>query len=305
MTSQHYLESGHPGDDHNQDHGPDGHHHHHGGDHHHHHEPGSGDHGHHHGHDHHHHSPAVGGRVLVIRPNSGLSGDIMVAGLLALCGSQPADLEKDLNDLNLGHLAGRVALEERRISEVGGVGLKVDLPDEHEHRNLKDIEEYFSRAAISGAALATAMKTFRVLAEAEGAVHGLPPEEVHFHEVGALDSIMDIGLAAVLLDRLSPDKIVCGPLPVCDGVIKCQHGLLSSPAPAVMRMLTDVPVVGLPSRGETVTPTAIALLKGAGAEFGSWPPVVIERQTLAYGTRVLEGVPNGALFVLGWGHNFR
>ena len=226
----------------------------------------------------------------------------MVAGLLALSQSGPEELARDLADLNLGRLAGRVALEERQINQVGGVGLKVDLPEEHEHRNLKDIEEFFSRAAISGAALATTLKTFRVLAEAEGAVHGLLPEEVHFHEVGALDSIMDIGLAAVLLDRLSPDKIICGPLPVCDGVIKCQHGLLSSPAPAVMRLLTGVPVVGLASRGETVTPTAIALLKGAGAEFGPWPPVVIERQTLAYGARVLEGVPNGALFALGRGH---
>ena len=299
MTSRHPHGSHHHGNDqcrHGHEHDHDGHHH---------------DHDHGSGHDHyaHHHghecSGSVNGKILVIRPHSGLSGDILVAGLLALCGSGPADLEKDLRDLNLSHLAGRVALEERQISQVGGVGLKVDLPEEHEHRNLKDIEEFFSRAAISGAALAMALKTFRVLAEAEGAVHGLAPEEVHFHEVGALDSIMDIGLASILLDRLSPDKIVCGPLPVCDGVIKCQHGLLSSPAPAVMRLLTEVPVVGLASRGETVTPTAIALLKGTGAEFGSWPPVVVERQTLAYGTRVLEGVPNGALFVLGRGHGFR
>ncbi|MDR2946508.1 MAG: DUF111 family protein, partial [Candidatus Adiutrix sp.] len=134
-------------------------------------------------------------------------------------------------------------------------------------------------------------------------VHGLAPEEVHFHEVGALDSIMDIGLVSLLLAKLAPDRIVCGPLPVCDGVIACQHGLLSSPAPAVMKLLTGVPVVGLASRGETVTPTGIALLKGMGAEFGLWPPLVVERQTLAYGNRLLEGVPNGALFVLGQSHN--
>lgn len=271
----------------------------------HHHEHDSGpDHG---GHHHHHHGGDHKGRpeerVLVIRPNSGLSGDIMVAGLLALTGSGPHDLEKDLRDLNLGHLVGLVRLEERQVGQIAGVGLKADLPHEHEHRNLKDIEEFFSRAAISGAAIATALKTFRVLAEAEGAVHGLSPEEVHFHEVGALDSIMDIGLAAVLLDRLSPAKIVCGPLPLCDGVIACQHGLLSSPAPAVMRLMIGVPVVGIPSQGETITPTALALLKGMGAVFGPWPSVVVERQTLAYGSRLLPGVPNGGLFVLGQSHD--
>ena len=262
-------------------------------------------HDHHHDHEHHHHhhthQPAEG-QVLVIRPHSGLSGDILVAGLLSLTGGNV--LDKMLTDLGLGRLQGLVALENRQVSQIGGVGLKADLPDEHEHRNLTDIEDFFQQTSISETARNLALKTFRLLAEAEGAVHGQAPEEVHFHEVGALDSIMDIGLVAVLLDRLAPVRIVCGPLPVCDGVIHCQHGLISSPAPAVMRLMEGVPVVGLASRGETVTPTALALLKGAGAEFGPWPDIIIERQTLAYGTRILEGVPNGAVFALGRGHRF-
>jgi uncharacterized protein (DUF111 family) len=224
---------------------------------------------------------------------------MMAAGLLALAGAGAEELDQMLRALKLDQLPGRVALESRQVNQVAGVGLRVDLPEEHEHRNLRDIENFFSRTDLSPGALDIARKSFRLLAEAEGAVHGLSPEEVHFHEVGALDSLLDIGLAALLLDRLAPDRFICGPLPVCDGVIRCRHGLIPSPAPAVLRLLVGVPVVGLASRGETVTPTGLALLKGAGAEFGPWPPLTLERQALAYGSRLLEGVPNGAIFA--WG----
>ncbi|MDR0881824.1 MAG: LarC family nickel insertion protein [Candidatus Adiutrix sp.] len=239
--------------------------------------------------------------ILVIRPNSGLSGDMLVAGLLALAGSGPEGLAQKLADLNLSDLVGRVSLIGREVSQVSGVGLEVNLPEEHQHRNLTDIEQFFAAAAIPEPARALALKTFGLLAEAEGAVHGLPPREIHFHEVGALDSLLDIGLAALLLDEMAPARLVCGPLPLCDGVISCRHGLLPAPAPAVLRLLEGVPVVGLASRGETVTPTALALLKAAGAEFGPWPALVVERQTLAYGARTLPDVPNGAIFVLGRG----
>jgi len=270
---------------------------------HHHHEHGHGPHGQAHHHHHHHKSPGqAGARLLVIRPNSGISGDILVAGLAALAGLDQAGLDQLLDDLRLPQLKGRVTLVDKEVNQVGGVALAVDLPPEHEHRNLGDIEEFLAAGDLSPRARELAVKCFSLLAQAEGAVHGRPPEEVHFHEVGALDSIMDIGLAAALLDRLNPERVVCGPLPVCDGTINCQHGLLPSPAPAVMRLLEGVPVIGLDSRGETVTPTGLALLLAFEAEFGPWPPVVPEKQALAYGTRLLPGVPNGAVFVIGRQH---
>ncbi|MDR3038838.1 MAG: LarC family nickel insertion protein, partial [Candidatus Adiutrix sp.] len=244
---------------------------------------------------HHHQSPPADPvRLLVIRPLSGLSGDMLAAGLLGLAGAAPADLEKFLADLNLSHLVGRVALADRMVNRIAGLGLKVDLPEEHEHRNLKDIEAFLAGTSLSESALALAGKTFRLLAEAEGAVHGQPPEDIHFHEVGALDSLLDIGLAALLLDRLSPRRLVCGPLPLRDGVIQCRHGLIPSPAPAVLKMLPGVAVTSLAGSGETVTPTALAFLKSSGAEFGPWPEMIVERQALAYGTRIFEDSPNGA-----------
>lgn len=260
-------------------------------------------HHHNHGSDHQrHHSPEQGS-LLVIRPNSGLAGDIIAAGLLAVSGAGQAELDALLSSLKLEQLIGRVKLVERRVNEVSGAGLEVDLPHEHEHRSLKDIEKFFAETDISDQAKTLAVKSFKILAEAEGAVHNRRPDEVHFHEVGALDSIMDIGLASALISALNPGRVISGPLPVCDGIIRCAHGLLPSPAPAVLRLLEGVPVVGLNSRGETVTPTAVALLKAFGAEFGPWPGILIERQSLAYGTRILAGTPNGAIFAFGRAHD--
>jgi uncharacterized protein (DUF111 family) len=224
---------------------------------------------------------------------------MLAAGLLGLAGAGPADLESFLTTLNLGRLAGRVRLTERLVNQISGLGLDLDLPEEPEHRALRDIESFLAGTALTETALALARKTFRLLAEAEGGVHGLPPEEIHFHEVGALDSLLDIGLAALLLDRLGPERFVCGPLPLRDGVIRCRHGLIPSPAPAVLKMLPGVAVTSISGAGETVTPTALAFLKSAGAEFGPWPEMVVERQTLAYGTLIFPDTPNGAVFALG------
>ena len=244
-----------------------------------------------------HHNQA--GAILVIRPQSGLAGDMLAAGLLGLTETAPAELDGFLNILNLGHLAGPVALVEKMVGQITGLSLKVDLPEEREHRNLKDIEAFLAATSLSEKARNLAVRTFRLLAEAEGAVHGLKPCDIHFHEVGALDSLLDIGLASLLLDRLAPDRFICGPLPLRDGAIQCRHGLLPSPAPAVLKMLPGVAVTALAGSGETVTPTALAFLKSAGAEFGPWPEMIVERQALAYGTKVFTDVPNGAIFI--WG----
>ena len=256
--------------------------------------------------DHNHHlrpappegAPEPGG-LLVIRPLGGLSGDMLSAGLLGLAGANSAELNDFLSELNLGRLTGRVTLVPRQVNQIAGLGLNVDLPEEPTHRNLKDVADFLAATGLSPTALALARQTFRLLAEAEGAVHGLAPEDIHFHEVGALDSLLDIGLAALLLSRLAPSRFVCGPLPLRDGVIQCRHGLIPSPAPAVLKMLPGVAVTALAGSGETVTPTALAFLKSAGAEFGPWPDMVVERQALAYGTKIFEGAPNGAVFALG------
>ena len=269
------------------------------------------DHG--HGHDHDHHGPAprargrhphlrkpqASGDILVIRPVGGLSGDMFLAGLSRMAEVDQAELTRLAQGIGLPAIEGSVSLEQRAVAEVNGWTCRVNLPHEHAHRSLSDIRAIISGSGLPERAAGLAEATFSLLAAAEGRVHGRPAESVTFHEVGALDSILDICLAAMLFTRLSPAALVCGPLPLCDGTIHCSHGLLPTPAPAVLELLADVPVRGIPSQGETVTPTAIALLKGFGAQFGDWPEMTIRRQALVYGTRELPGVPNGAIFA--WG----
>ncbi|MDR2199151.1 MAG: LarC family nickel insertion protein [Deltaproteobacteria bacterium] len=240
------------------------------------------------------------GRVLVLRPNSGVSGDILVSGLFKLLGAEDSDMDGALESLGFSELKGKVRVVERSHDSISGWGLEIDSPGEGRlHRGLKEITEIFEKSALADAARETALRAFRILAAAESRVHGVPEDRVSFHEVGALDSILDAGLASVFFTRLRAASFVCGPLPVCDGVIRCAHGLLNSPAPAVSILLEGMAVRGVDSRGETVTPTGAALLKAFGARFGPWPEMTVERQALIFGTRPLPGVPNGAQFALG------
>lgn len=237
------------------------------------------------------------GSVLVIRPCSGLSGDMLLAGLACMAGVSPEELSTLATSVNMP--ADSVKLEVKSVNTVNGWTCRVTLPEEHCHRTFADIRQLIEATSMTPRARLLALSTFTLLATAEGQIHGVAIEDVTFHEVGALDSILDICLASVLFDRLSPAVLMCGPLPLCDGTVRCNHGLLPAPAPAVLSLLPGVRVRGIPSDGETVTPTAIALLKGFGAVFGPWPAMAVSRTALVYGTRLLPGIPNGALFAIG------
>jgi uncharacterized protein (DUF111 family) len=237
------------------------------------------------------------GSILVIRPCSGLSGDMLLAGLACMADVSSEQLSALAMSLNMP--ADSVKLEVKSVNAVNGWSCRVTLPEEHSHRTFADIRQLIEATSMTPRAQLLALSTFTLLATAEGQIHGVPTEDVTFHEVGALDSILDICLACVLFDRLSPAVLMCGPLPLCDGTVHCDHGLLPAPAPAVLSLLPGVLVRGIASDGETVTPTAIALLKGFGAIFGSWPVMTVSRTALVYGTRLLPSVPNGALFAFG------
>ncbi|MDL2271444.1 LarC family nickel insertion protein [Desulfovibrio sp. OttesenSCG-928-I05] len=236
----------------------------------------------------------------MLRPYSGIAGDIMVAGLAGLLDADQKLLDDLTAAIGIKELGpGSFSLEKRMVNAVSGLGGAVSLPHEHAHRSFTDIRALIQAGAMAPEAKELAVEAFRIIAEAEGAVHAKDAASVTFHEVGALDSILDICLAASLFVTLAPVRFICGPLPVCDGVIRCAHGEIPSPAPAVLRMLHGVPVTGFAASGETVTPTGIALLKAFSAEFGPWPAMVLERETIAYGTKVFANVPNGALFAFG------
>lgn len=132
---------------------------------------------------------------------------------------------------------------------------------------------------------------FERLAEAEAKIHGRSVEEVHFHEVGAVDSIVDIIGTAILIDMIKPDKIVSSPLPVTSGFVHTQHGLMPVPAPATTELLKGIPVRSMDIEGELVTPTGAVIIKTLVNEFGGIPDMVIHSVGYGAGIKDLE-IPN-------------
>ncbi len=249
--------------------------------------------------------------TLTIRSHSGISGDILLAGVAALLmelnGITPASPVGDawLADLTakiMPEFSGAVKIRQRMVNGIAGFGAEVHLPTGHTHRNIGDIASIIDNSALAPKARDKAMACFRLLAECEGHAHNISAEEVHFHEVGALDSILDICTVCELLDMLHPDHLICSPLPVADGSISCAHGILPAPAPAVLRLLKGVPVkafAGSIDAGEVVTPTGIALLLANNAVFGAWPRFNPAAIATIYGQKIFANAPNGIIFAFG------
>ena len=238
------------------------------------------------------------GTVLTVRAYSGIAGDMMLSGLIRMTGIGGEGLQKRLAAI-MPDLSGSAVLEPASVQHIAGWRLRVSLPHQHEHRTLADCEKIIAASGMDTGARETALAAFRLVAGAEGRVHGAKPEEVHFHEVGALDSILDTCLASQLFHELNPGRFVVSPLPVCDGSIACAHGVIPCPAPAVTELLEGIPVRPFSGEGETVTPTGLALLRSMGAEFGPWPGLRIVRMARVYGYTVFPDAPNGALFAFG------
>lgn len=254
---------------------------------------------------------ALNDGILTIRSHSGLSGDMMLAGLAALFfelrGLAPDSAQADQTLAEIcgkvmPELADALCIRRREVGGIGGWGAQVSLPHAHEHRSLADILAIIHASAMPVEAANLAAICFEMLATCEAAVHGVKAYEVHFHEVGALDSILDICVSCSLYVELGMPLLVCGSLPLADGSINCAHGIIPAPAPAVLRLLKGVvtrPFAGAPESGELVTPTAIALLQALNAEFGPWPEFRIIATALVYGEKEFSGVANGAIFALG------
>jgi hypothetical protein len=175
-------------------------------------------------------------------------------------------------------------------------------PHEHEHahrRGLSEIREIILRAAISDRAKKTAISIFEALGAAEAKIHNVAIESILFHEVGAVDAIVDIVGAAVGAEALGVDEIICSPLNVGGGMVKCAHGEFPVPAPATVELLQGAPVYSSGIQKELVTPTGAAIVKALASRFGAFPAMTVEKSGYGAGTRDLPGHPNVVRLTVG------
>jgi pyridinium-3,5-bisthiocarboxylic acid mononucleotide nickel chelatase len=164
--------------------------------------------------------------------------------------------------------------------------------DPHAHRSVSDILTLIDRSALSAEGRRRAKGLFERLAEAEASIHQVPVEEVHLHEVGAADSIIDIVGAVFALEWAGADQVVCSPLNVGGGTVRSAHGRFPVPAPATLRLLGDAPIYGGAVQKELVTPTGALIATSYASSFGPVPPMSIERVGYGAGDRDHPGTPN-------------
>jgi hypothetical protein len=228
---------------------------------------------------------------------AGISGDMAVGALLD-CGVPDEVLREGLNGLGLtGYKLDAIRTSENSIS---AISLRVEVTEEQPHRRWPEIREMLAASRLKETVKNMALAIFTTLAEAEAVIHNQGLEEVHFHEVGAVDSIIDIVAFSICLDHLGIERVVCSPLPMGSGMVSCQHGLLPLPAPAVCEILQDVPVYGVDLQQELVTPTGAALVKTVADSFGPFPAMNIGRVGYGQGSHVLgDQRPNLLRVVLG------
>src|SRR5262249_28836531 len=168
----------------------------------------------------------------------------------------------------------------------------IDAPEEHVHRHLPDVEEILSRGQLTTSQRDLALRIFRRLAEAEAAAHGMALDRVHFHEVGALDSIADIAGVAIGLDLLGAQRVTSRSVPTGSGMVRCAHGMMPIPAPGTAELLKGVPLAASPIKAELTTPTGAAILATVVQEWVEQPVMTVERIGHGAGQRDFADQPN-------------
>ena len=267
-------------------------------------------------------------KILYLDCSMGAAGDMLAAALYELCPDQAGFLQT-LNSAGIPGLAAHAerdgrggvsgcrfrvhidgAEEEAAVPEPGPEHHDHGPEHQHEHRHEHHHEHHHEhghshahstltdiRTLIAGLRLPQQVKddiaaVYGLIAEAESAVHGEPVEQVHFHEVGALDAVADVAAVSLLIRTLAPDRVLASPIHVGSGTVRCAHGLLPVPAPATARLLLGLPVYGGGIKGELCTPTGAALLRHFVTEFGPLPAFTPRAVGHGLGSRDIPEAPN-------------
>jgi uncharacterized protein (TIGR00299 family) protein len=235
-------------------------------------------------------------RILHFDSVGGASGD-MILGALASIGADLAQVEEALRTLPVERL--RILAEPAKDHGLAGVRVTVEVPPEgHHHRGLAEISSLVEASGLPVRVKELALRVFTRLAEAEAEVHGTTPDRIHFHEVGAMDSIVDIVGSCLALASLGVDEVSVGPLPLGQGTVACAHGTYPVPAPATLLLLKDLPVTQTDQPYELVTPTGAALLSSWRGLERVAPGSRVVKAGYGLGHRELGGRPNALRAVL-------
>ena len=227
---------------------------------------------------------------------SGIAGDMALGSLI----DAGADLDA-VRDL-LGQLpVTDWALEAEPVLRGGIAGTKVHVhaTDSTVVRTASHIQGLLAEARLPERVQQRAAAVFQALAVAEGRLHGRPPDQVHFHEVGGIDAIVDIVGTCAALELLDVDTVACSPVAVGLGMVRSAHGIIPNPAPAVVELLSGIPTKGVDLSVELTTPTGAALMAALATDFGAIPPMTVRRTGFGAGTKELPNRPNLTQVVIG------
>jgi len=228
---------------------------------------------------------------------SGLSGDMLVGSLLD-AGLPVEELERIISGLNLNGY--KISSKKEGRNHIFGTKFSVSLREEDQKaRHLEDIKEIIKSSDIPLEVVEKCISIFEKLAMTEGEIHHISPDEIHFHEVGAIDSIIDIVASVAGIHILGIEKLFVSRIPVGNGMITSAHGEIPLPSPATIALLGGVPVYDSGQSAEMTTPTGAAIITSLCTSFGPMPPMIVDRVGYGVGSRILTDRPNLLRILIG------
>ncbi|MGB5014051.1 MAG: nickel pincer cofactor biosynthesis protein LarC [Pyrinomonadaceae bacterium] len=235
-------------------------------------------------------------RTLYFDCFAGASGN-MILGALAALGIDRDRLVSDLKKLDIVEF--ELVFTDVDRSGILATHLDVKVPHEHVHRHLHHIEAIIGNSTLAESVRSRAIAIFTRLAEAEAKIHGIDLNKVHFHEVGAMDAIVDVVGACIAFDMLGIERFVCSKIHVGSGFAEMTHGKFPVPPPAVAELLTGIPIYSTEIEGELITPTGAAIISTLCDSYGTIPEMMVEQSAYGAGTRQYEKFPNVLRLILG------
>ncbi len=233
----------------------------------------------------------MGRAIIYMDCAMGISGDMFLGAMIDL-GVDPELIKVEIAKLPVEKDEVEILTSREVRHSITATAFRVKVREVKRHRSYKSIRKMIEESGLKPSVKELSLKIFKLIAISEGSIHGVPPEEVHFHEIGAMDSIVDIIGAAVAVDALGSPSFFSSPVALGRGMAKTMHGTIPIPAPATLDILRGVPVTGGPAPFELTTPTGAAIIKTIAEGFGPMPDMIVETAGYGAGKKDFPGAAN-------------